>query len=171
MDIGEVKQHPFWLSSQKYVAHLSIDYCGLRGFLHTSKIEESRGGMAEWLKAAVLKTAFRSPERGFESLSLRHHLRITSHSITSFVMSSSCGKINPLVRRLRRGAGVVDQDRLLSDCPGTSRDRGFESHPLRHLNTFITASPELSPQRSVDFCCGPLSLNYDSRSPDGKEKF
>jgi hypothetical protein len=28
--------------------------------------------MAEWLKAAVLKTAFRSPERGFESLSLRH---------------------------------------------------------------------------------------------------
>ena len=27
--------------------------------------------MAEWLMAAVLKTAFRSPERGFESLSLR----------------------------------------------------------------------------------------------------
>jgi DNA-binding XRE family transcriptional regulator len=31
----------------------------------------SAGGMAEWLKAAVLKTAFRFPERGFESLSLR----------------------------------------------------------------------------------------------------
>ena len=34
--------------------------------------KNSAGGMAEWLKAAVLKTAFRSPERGFESLSLRH---------------------------------------------------------------------------------------------------
>ena len=30
--------------------------------------------MAEWFKAAVLKTAFRSPERGFESLSLRQSL-------------------------------------------------------------------------------------------------
>jgi hypothetical protein len=29
--------------------------------------------MAEWLKAAVLKTAFRSPERGFESPSLRSY--------------------------------------------------------------------------------------------------
>jgi hypothetical protein len=36
----------------------------------------SAGGMAEWLKAAVLKTAFRFPERGFESLSLRHSLII-----------------------------------------------------------------------------------------------
>jgi hypothetical protein len=27
--------------------------------------------MAEWFKAAVLKTAIRSPDRGFESLSLR----------------------------------------------------------------------------------------------------
>jgi hypothetical protein len=28
--------------------------------------------MAEWLKAAVLKTASREPGRGFESYSLRH---------------------------------------------------------------------------------------------------
>ena len=31
------------------------------------------GGMAEWLKAAVLKTADRKV-RGFESYSLRHYL-------------------------------------------------------------------------------------------------
>jgi hypothetical protein len=42
-------------------------------------------------------------------------------------------RIASLVRRPRRGAGVVDQDRLLSDCPGECRDRGFESHPLRQL--------------------------------------
>ena len=30
------------------------------------------GGMAEWLKAAVLKTASRKSGRGFESYSLRH---------------------------------------------------------------------------------------------------
>ncbi len=34
---------------------------------------------------------------------------------------------------LRRGAGVVDQDRLLSDCLGERRDRGFESRPLRQF--------------------------------------
>ena len=30
------------------------------------------GGMAEWFKAAVLKTVFRITERGFKSYSLRH---------------------------------------------------------------------------------------------------
>ena len=38
------------------------------------------GGMAEWFKAAVLKTAFRFPERGFESLSLRQPEAINSNS-------------------------------------------------------------------------------------------
>ncbi len=38
------------------------------------------GGMAEWFKAAVLKTAFRFPERGFESLSLRQPEVINSDS-------------------------------------------------------------------------------------------
>ena len=40
------------------------------------------GGMAEWLKAAVLKTASREPGRGFESYSLRQptlKLRLASH--------------------------------------------------------------------------------------------
>ncbi len=31
------------------------------------------GEMAEWLKAAVLKTVEGNPLPGFESLSLRHH--------------------------------------------------------------------------------------------------
>ena len=31
----------------------------------------------------------------------------------------------------RRGAGVADQGRLLSDCTDKYRYRGFESHPLR----------------------------------------
>lgn len=31
-----------------------------------------------------------------------------------------------------RGAGVVEQGRLLSDCTDKNRYRGFESHPLRH---------------------------------------
>ncbi len=33
-----------------------------------------------------------------------------------------------------RGAGVVEQGRLLSDCADKNRYRGFESHPLRHIN-------------------------------------
>ena len=43
----------------------------LAGMSYGEYNKNSAGGMAEWLKAAVLKTAFRSPERGFESLSLR----------------------------------------------------------------------------------------------------
>ena len=35
--------------------------------------------------------------------------------------------------RARRGAGVVDQERLLSACPSERWDRGFESHPLRQF--------------------------------------
>ena len=41
------------------------------------------GGMAEWFKAAVLKTASRKSGRGFESYSLRHptlKLRMASHA-------------------------------------------------------------------------------------------
>jgi hypothetical protein len=41
--------------------------------------------MAEWLKAAVLKTAFRSPERGFESLSLRQSIRVDESASTIFL--------------------------------------------------------------------------------------
>ena len=36
---------------------------------------------------------------------------------------------------LRRGAGVADQGRLLSDCADKHRYRGFESHPLRHISS------------------------------------
>ena len=42
------------------------------------------GGMAEWLKAAVLKTASRFTGRGFKSYSLRHptlKLRMAGHPI------------------------------------------------------------------------------------------
>ena len=43
--------------------------------LHTQSIvRKYSGGMAEWFKAAVLKTAvLRNWDRGFESYSLRHH--------------------------------------------------------------------------------------------------
>ncbi len=65
--------------------------------------------MAEWTKAAVLKTAGRKP-RGFESLSLRL-------------------KYNYIW--VRGGAGVVERGRLLSGCGGKNLHRGFESHPPR----------------------------------------
>ncbi len=59
----------------------------------------SSGGMAEWTKAAVLKTAVGFiAHRGFESLSLR------------------LGMVN-----LRGGARVADWGRLLSGCRGNSR--------------------------------------------------
>ena len=57
--------------------------------------------MAEWTNAAVLKT----------------------------VMAKAIVGSNPTPTAIRRGAGVVELDRLLSDY-GESH-RGFESHPLR----------------------------------------
>ncbi len=48
---------------------------GLLFSFRPSTMKRTAGGMAEWLKAAVLKTAFRFPERGFESLSLRHFIK------------------------------------------------------------------------------------------------
>ncbi len=60
--------------------------------------------MAEWTNAAVLKT----------------------------VMAKAIVGSNPTPTAIRRGAGVVELDRLLSDY-GESH-RGFESHPLRSNN-------------------------------------
>ena len=57
--------------------------------------------MAEWTKAAVLKT----------------------------VMAQAIVGSNPTPTAIRRGAGVVELDCLLSSY-GVSH-RGFESHPLR----------------------------------------
>ena len=57
--------------------------------------------MAEWTKAAVLKT----------------------------VMAQAIVGSNPTPTAIRRGAGVVELDCLLSSY-GASH-RGFESHPLR----------------------------------------
>ncbi|GEM_PF-2514290 len=54
---------------------------GLREESAADTIEAWSGGMAEWLKAAVLKTAFRFPERGFESLSLRHLIMGSDHAL------------------------------------------------------------------------------------------
>jgi hypothetical protein len=66
----------------------------------------AHGGMAEWLKAPVLKTGMgRKLHRGFESLSLRLD-----------------GSLPAIINvRLWGGARVADWDRLLSDC------RGFKS--------------------------------------------
>jgi hypothetical protein len=43
-----------------------------------SRNSSGSGGMAEWFKAAVLKTASRKSGRGFESYSLRHALYVQS---------------------------------------------------------------------------------------------
>ena len=61
--------------------------------------------MAEWLKAAVLKTASRVIVTGVR-IPLPPPVDSGSKSVT----------IRASVIRWR-GAGVVDQDRLLSDCP------------------------------------------------------
>jgi hypothetical protein len=57
-------------------------------------------------------------------------------NVFSCVLKSA--KIFP-PQQARRGAGVVDQERLLSVCPGECRDRGFESHPLRQLFPLVQA--------------------------------
>ena len=48
------------------------------------------------------------------------------------VMVKAIVCLNPTPTAIRRGAGVVELDRLLSDY-GESH-RGFESHPLRSNN-------------------------------------
>ena len=88
--------------------------------------------MAERLKAAVLKIAFRVTGTG---------VRIPlpppfSKWLIDFDSNLKSDRITPKSINLRRGAGVADQGRLLSDCLDLCRDRGFESHPLRQYNTF-----------------------------------
>ncbi len=60
----------------------------------------SLGGMAEWSKAAVLKTAFAPGERGFESYSLRHPYRgeMTESAEGARLLSECWGKLQPRVR-------------------------------------------------------------------------
>ena len=89
------------------------------------------GGMAEWFKAAVLKIASRATGTGVRiplPPPIPHNILILSGKVIEWLQT---------LTRTRRGAGVVDQGRLLSDCLGICRDRGFESHPLRHCNFFI----------------------------------
>ena len=50
--------------------------------------------------------------------------------------SYSQGRYN--IFYFRRGAGVAEQGRLLSDCTDKNRYRGFESHPLRHLSFSVS---------------------------------
>gem|GEM_PF-3014782 len=50
--------------------------------------------------------------------------------VKGFFSDQKSVKISLLLNR--RGAGVVDQGRLLSDCTSESWYRGFESRPLRH---------------------------------------
>ena len=72
--------------------------------------------MAEWTKAAVLKTAVGfNAHRGFESLSLR--------------LTNPGG--DGLNKEIWGGARVADWGRLLSGCRGKNLDRGFESRPPR----------------------------------------
>ena len=69
--------------------------------------------MAEWFKAAVLKTVVPCErDRGFESYSLRQNQR---------AVESLLGEM----------AEKAEGGRLLSDCPAKKRDRGFESLSLR----------------------------------------
>ncbi len=49
-----------------------------------------------------------------------------------FENSMKSGRIGETYSGRWRGAGVVEQGRLLSDCADKNRYRGFESHPLRH---------------------------------------
>jgi hypothetical protein len=64
--------------------------------------------MAEWTKAAVLKTAVGQPTGG------------SNPSPSAFKIGYNRG-----------GAGVVERGRLLSACRGINLYRGFESHPPR----------------------------------------
>jgi hypothetical protein len=68
------------------------------------------GGMAEWTKAAVLKTAVGQPTGGSNP-------------------SPSARQPNAA----RGGAGVAERGRLLSACRGKYLYRGFESLPPRHM--------------------------------------
>ena len=83
-----------------------------------------RGGMAEWFKAAVLKTVVRK-YRGFESYSLRHTHRKTP---------------------TRRDDRVADGARLLSECGGYTPPRVQIPLSPPHINTkagWVTNQPLL----------------------------
>ena len=75
--------------------------------------------MAEWTKAAVLKTV---------------------------VAQATVGS-NPTPTAIRRGAGVVELDCLLSSY-GVSH-RGFESHPLRFYDKNLYQSVVSKPRFTV----------------------
>src|SRR3990172_6477953 len=90
------------------------------------------GGVAEWLKAAVLKTVRRKP-RGFESYPLRHSLQ------SEFRVSGLGFRVDPQLetrnpkRVSRRGDRVAEGARLLS-----------ESVPKGAARVQIPASPPYS---------------------------
>ena len=65
--------------------------------------------MAEWLKAAVLKTASRVIVTGVRIPLPPPDLQ--------FAYGKKNAKMMSRLKSKRRGAGVADQDRLLSDCP------------------------------------------------------
>ncbi len=87
--------------------------------------------MAEWTKAAVLKT----------------------------VMAQAIVGSNPTPTAIRRGAGVVELDCLLSSY-GVSH-RGFESHPLRSYDKNLYQSVVLEPRFTVS--AYDASLTYNTR--------
>ena len=62
--------------------------------------------MAEWFKAAVLKTAFRFPERGFESLSLRQEQTFFGIAVRMGSFFFGCAEREPDVFRGEMGAGA-----------------------------------------------------------------
>gem|GEM_PF-2902943 len=57
-----------------------------------------------------------------------------SPSAILFEKSGKNDRMSEIYSSRWRGAGVVEQGRLLSDCADNNRYRGFESHPLRHIN-------------------------------------
>ena len=77
------------------------------------------GGVAEWLKAAVLKTVERK-FRGFESYLLRQLFSTEDRQDS---------KRSEQIYDVRRGDREADGARLLSECSVCYR--GFESLPLR----------------------------------------
>ena len=108
------------------------------------------GGMAEWLKAPVLKTGMgRKSHRGFESLSLRLH-----SPFPAIISVHHWG-----------GARVADWDRLLSDCRGfkSSTEGSNPSLPAEKQSPGeLTADPGLFLFRSAKvgnvakFCANPV---------------
>ncbi len=86
------------------------------------------GGMAEWFKAAVLKTVDRKV-RGFESLSLRQQPVDIVHPPTTLVFSKSSGRAHCY---------------LLAPCPSGLTTTVLCPHEVRRTSSILAANQSMS---------------------------